>query len=193
MSLELKRAFFPSYGHHCPTVYTHRWVRLEQRLKKKPQRFKNQSVGHFFKFGKFSFKKKITFWNFELIRPKNVNYSLCNLCTKICVHRELFPQLNRIFYPFSHLSLNCIKRIFMYSYQCEITPHLLGLITFQYIINPVLIETSCHHVVNHNSTFFFPRSIFIVLRYITLCFKDPLIYQIQKVVSFWNSKMLKLI
>ena len=123
-------------------------------------------------------KKKITFWNFELIRPKNVNYSLCNLCTKICVHRELFPQLNRIFYPFSHLSLNCIKRIFMYSYQCEITPHLLGLITFQYIINPVLIETSCHHVVNHNSTFFFPRSIFIVLRYITLCFKDPLIYQI---------------
>ena len=43
----------------------------------------------------------------------------------------------------------------MYSYQCEIPPHLLGLITFQYIINPVLIETSCHHVVNHNSTFFF--------------------------------------
>ena len=56
LSLELKRAFFPSYGHHCPTVYTHRWVRLEQRLKKKPQRFKNQSVGHFFKFVLFDFQ-----------------------------------------------------------------------------------------------------------------------------------------
>ena len=50
LSLELKRAFFPSYGHHCPTVYTHRWVLLEQRLKKSLKDSKIKAWDIFFKF-----------------------------------------------------------------------------------------------------------------------------------------------